>query len=268
MHHANPAHRPRKRFGQHFLVDRQVIERIARAIDARATDTIVEIGPGLGALTRALIASGARLHLVELDRDLAANWQQHAGERLAVHPVDALDFDFGALAPTPAALRIVGNLPYNISTPLLFHLLAQDECILDMHFMLQREVVARLAAQPGSADYGRLGVMVQYRCDVEPLFDVPPRAFEPPPRVMSAVVRLLPQPFVHGRASDYRMLERVVREAFGQRRKTLRNALSTVLDADVLREIGIEPTRRAETLQIAEFVAIANAATDAVQERD
>ncbi len=267
MRHTNLAHRPRKRFGQNFLIDRQVIDHIVRTIDARATDTIVEIGPGLGALTRALIASGARLHLVELDRDLAANWQQHAGERLTVHPADALDFDFGALAPTPAALRIVGNLPYNISTPLLFHLLAQDDCILDMHFMLQREVVARLAAQPGTADYGRLGVMVQYRCHVEPLFDVHPRAFEPPPRVMSAVVRLLPQPFVHGRAENYRMLEKVVREAFGQRRKTLRNALSGVLDTDALCDIGIDPSRRAETLQIAEFVAIANAATRAAQER-
>lgn len=253
-------HRPRKRFGQNFLHDRQVIERIIATIAPRTSDTIVEIGPGLGALTRTLITSGAQLHLVELDRDLAAHWQQQAGARLVVHAADALDFDFGSLATGQATLRIVGNLPYNISTPLLFHLLSYSECIQDMHFMLQREVVQRLAAEPGSTDYGRLSVMVQYSCSVEPLFDVPPHAFEPQPRVVSALVRLLPQPYMHGRALDYHMLERVVREAFGQRRKTLRNALSTVLDAELLHDIGIEPSRRAETLQITEFVAIANAA--------
>ncbi len=266
MRHPGRAHRPRKRFGQNFLVDRHVIDRIVRAIAPRATETIAEIGPGLGALTRPLIASGARLHLVELDRDLVARWQAQASERLSVHAADALGFDFRALAPDAGGLRIVGNLPYNISTPLLFHLLAQDECIHDMHFMLQREVVARLAAEPGSADYGRLGVMVQYRCLVQPLFDVPPHAFDPPPRVVSAVVRLLPQPFVHGRADDYRMLAKVVREAFGQRRKTLRNALSAVLDATALQQLGIDPSRRPETLHVAEFVAIANAASRAAPE--
>lgn len=259
MHHSGHSHRPRKRFGQNFLIDRQVIDRIISAIDPRADDTIAEIGPGPGALTRPLIASGARLHLIELDRDLAADWQPIAGERLSVHVADALDFDFRRLAPAPAALRIVGNLPYNISTPLLFHLLTQDECIRDMHFMLQREVVERMAAGPGSADYGRLGVMVQYRCAVEPLFDVSPRAFNPPPRVVSTVVRLQPQPFAHGRAEDYRVLARVAREAFGQRRKTLRNALSALLGVAQLQQLGIDPGARPETLTVAEFVAIANA---------
>jgi len=252
-------HRPRKRFGQNFLTDRHVIDRIMQAIDARPEDTIAEIGPGHGALTEPLIRSGARLHVVELDRDLVARWRLREGERLSVHAADALDFDFRALAPPGGALRVVGNLPYNISTPLLFHLLEQGDCVRDMHFMLQREVVERLGAEPCSADYGRLSVMVQYRCAVQPLFEVPPGAFNPPPRVVSAIVRLLPQPHPHGRADDYRMLEQVVRQAFGQRRKTLRNAVAGLLDAAALERLGIDPGRRPETLTVREFVAISNA---------
>jgi len=253
-------HRPRKRFGQNFLTDRHVIDRIMHAIDARPEDTIAEIGPGHGALTEPLIRSGARLHVVELDRDLVALWRRREDERLSVHAADALDFDFRALAPPGGALRVVGNLPYNISTPLLFHLLEQSECVRDMHFMLQREVVERLGAEPGCADYGRLSVMVQYRCAVEPLFEVPPGAFHPSPRVVSAVVRLLPRPWPHGRARNYRMLEQVVRQAFGQRRKTLRNAVSGLLDAATLERLGIDPGRRPETLTVREFVTLGDAA--------
>lgn len=256
-------HRPRKRFGQNFLHDRQVIERIIRTMAPRADDMIVEIGPGLGALTQELIGSGACLHLVEVDRDLAANWRRQENERLVVHVADALDFDFTQLAVEPATLRVVGNLPYNISTPLLFHLLGQRDCIRDMHFMLQREVVQRLAAEPGSADYGRLSVMTQYHCQVEFLFEAPPHAFTPQPRVTSAVVRLLPHAHEHGRAHDYGTLSRVVREAFSQRRKTLRNALSAAIDSGVLHDLGIDASRRAETLRVDEFVAIANRAVRA-----
>lgn len=252
-------HRPRKRFGQNFLTDRHIIDLIIQAIDARPEDTIAEIGPGRGALTEQLIRSGARLHVVELDRDLAAGWRLREGERLTVHAADALDFDFRTIAPAAGALRVVGNLPYNISTPLLFHLLQHSECVCDMHFMLQREVVERLGAEPGSADYGRLSVMVQYRCAVQPLFEVPPGAFHPPPRVVSAVVRLLPKRYPHGQAADYRTLELVVRQAFGQRRKTLRNAVSGLLDAAALQALGIDPGRRPETLGVGEFVAMSNA---------
>jgi 16S rRNA (adenine1518-N6/adenine1519-N6)-dimethyltransferase len=261
-------HRPRRRFGQNFLTDRQVIDRIVQAIDVRPDDTVAEIGPGRGALTEPLIRSGARLHLVELDRDLVALWRPRESARLSVHAADALAFDFRTLAPAAGGLRIVGNLPYNISTPLLFHLLAQGECIRDMHFMLQREVVERLGAAPGGPEYGRLSVMVQYRCEVTPLFEVPPGAFHPPPRVVSAVVRLLPRSFPHGEAIDYRTLERVVRQAFGQRRKTLRNALSGLLDAAALESLDVDPGRRPETLAVREFVAISNAVHAAAAGRD
>lgn len=257
--------RPRKRFGQNFLSDRHVIDRILAVIDARPADTLVEIGPGRGALTDGLIASGARLHVIELDRDLAANWRMRESARLSVHESDALRFDFNTIADADTRLRVVGNLPYNISTPLLFHLLDYGERLRDMHFMLQREVVERLGAGPGSADYGRLSVMVQYRCLVEPLFEVPPEAFVPAPRVHSAVVRLLPRPFPHGHAACARTLAHVVRQAFGQRRKTLRNALQNVIAASALEALGIDPGRRPETLSVQEFVMISNAATPAAE---
>ncbi len=251
--------RPRKRFGQNFLTDRHVIEQILSIIDARPADTLVEIGPGRGALTEGLIASGARLHVIELDRDLAAHWRLRENARFSVHESDALRFDFSSLADVDTRLRVVGNLPYNISTPLLFHLLDYGERLRDMHFMLQREVVERLGAGPGSADYGRLSVMVQYRCLVEPLFEVPPDAFVPAPRVHSAVVRLQPRPFPHGHADCARTLAHVVRQAFGQRRKTLRNALQGVIAPGALEALGIDPGRRPETLSVQEFVMISNA---------
>lgn len=258
MGHTDP--RPRKRFGQNFLTDQRVIADILRAVHARPGETVVEIGPGRGALTEGLILSGARLHLVEIDRDLAAVWRARTGALLSLHEGDALRFNFAALATPPEQLRVVGNLPYNISTPLLFHLLSQAPAIHDMHFMLQREVVDRMAASPGGPDYGRLSVMVQYQCRVEPLLEVPPEAFFPPPKVHSAVVRLVPGHFDHGHAQSPPMLAHVVRQAFTQRRKTLRNALSGLLDSAAMSAIGVDPQRRPETLSVGEFVRLADAA--------
>jgi 16S rRNA (adenine1518-N6/adenine1519-N6)-dimethyltransferase len=253
------AHTPRKRFGQNFLRDESIIEAIARAIAPAATDHLVEIGPGEGALTQALIADGCQLDAIELDRDLRtrllAAFSTHAG--FTLHSADALQFDFASLTTDNARLRVVGNLPYNISTPLIFKLLDQADTIADMHFMLQLEVVERLAASPGSKDWGRLGVMAQFQCEVEQLFEVPPDAFYPPPKVQSAVVRLTPH-----RKSPYPEMERaslakVVTQAFSQRRKTLRNNFrGTLADSD-FEALRIDPGARAETLSIADFVAVA-----------
>ncbi len=253
-------HRPRKRFGQNFLTDQRVIADILRAVHARPGETVAEIGPGRGALTEGLIASGASLHLVEIDRDLAALWRARTGPALQLHEKDALHFDFSSIPAEPGALRVVGNLPYNISTPLIFHLLAQSASIRDMHFMLQREVVDRMAASPGTADYGRLTVMVQYQCRVDPVLEVPPGAFFPAPKVHSAVVRLVPGHFDHGVAQSAHMLALLVRQAFTQRRKTLRNALSGLLDSAGISSLGIDPQRRPETLSVSEFVRLSDAA--------
>ncbi len=256
------SHRARKRFGQNFLHDPAVIERIVAAIDPRPSQAVVEIGPGQGALTLPLLHRLGRLSVIELDRDLAGPLRERcagAGE-LELHGADALRFDFSALAPGPHALRVVGNLPYNISTPLLFHLLAQAELIADMHFMLQREVVERLAAAPGGKDYGRLSVMIQYRCAVEPLFGVGPGAFHPRPRVDSTVVRLIPHAAPPVTVADEALLARLVAQAFSRRRKTLRNALEGLVEAEALAALGIDPRRRPETLTLAEFAALADAA--------
>lgn len=250
-------HKARKRFGQNFLHDSRVIERIVRAIHPKAGERLVEIGPGLGALTVPLLRATGKLDVVELDRDLIPKLEQQCtgqGE-LIIHSADALKFDFCSLA-AGGKLRLAGNLPYNISTPLIFHLLDQAHCIDDMHFMLQKEVVDRLAAAPGSRDYGRLSVMVQYRCKVERLFLVPPGAFTPPPKVDSAIVRL--QPYAEPPVDvDAGVLENLVAQAFGQRRKTLRNALEGLLDATAIAAAGIDPQRRAETLGLEEFAALA-----------
>lgn len=255
-------HRPRKSLGQHFLHDRSVIGRILAAVAPQPGEHFVEIGPGRGALTLPLLEVPVRLDVVEIDRDLAAALERNlARPGLRVHQADALKFDFRQIGAPPRGLRLAANLPYNISTPLLFHLLDCGERLRDMHFMLQREVVERLGAGPGSADYGRLSVMVQYRCLVEPLFEVPPDAFVPAPRVHSAVVRLQPRPFPHGHADCARTLAHVVRQAFGQRRKTLRNALQGVIAAGALEVLGIDPGRRPETLSVQEFVTISNAAS-------
>ena len=254
-------HQPRKRFGQNFLRDEGVIDAIARAISPATPDHIVEIGPGEGALTSALIGSGCRLDAIELDRDLTAGllaaFSIHPG--FTLHSGDALRFDFGALAKEGGALRIVGNLPYNISTPLIIQLLTQRHIVQDMHFMLQLEVVERLAAAPGSKLWGRLGVLAQYHCEVEALFEVPPESFHPPPKVQSAVVRLAPRKTSPWVEVDETALGRCVALCFAQRRKTLHNNLKGYLDDVALRALGIDPGARAETLSIENFIALTRA---------
>jgi 16S rRNA (adenine1518-N6/adenine1519-N6)-dimethyltransferase len=253
---ATRRHVPRKRFGQHFLVDPEIIEQIVSAIDPQRGDHIVEIGPGLGALTRPLLARVEHLHAIELDRDLSGRLrEQHSADRLTVHQADALEFDFAAL---PAPLRIVGNLPYNISTPLLFHVGAVATRCRDLHFMLQQEVVDRMVARPSQSEYGRLSVMLQYRFRLERLFKVPPGAFRPQPKVHSAVVRLVPRPTQELNASSEAELSRIVTRAFSMRRKTLRNTLSGLISATDLAQLGIDPGKRAQDLPIAAFVTVAN----------
>jgi len=256
---------PRKRFGQHFLHDPAIVERIVAAIAPAVDDRIVEIGPGEGVLTEVLLRAAGPIDAVELDRDLVAALRARADwpGTLTVHEGDVLRFDFRALA-SDSPLRVVGNLPYNISTPLLFHLLEQREAIRDMHFMLQREVVDRLAAEPGSKTYGRLSVMVQAHCRVQALFRVAPGAFRPPPAVESAVVRLVPleQPAVPPPHAD--TFAELVRLAFAARRKTLRNALRTRADAETIQAAGIDPGRRAETVSVAEYARLAAAVVAAL----
>lgn len=251
------SYRAKRRFGQNFLTDANVVDRIIRAIAPRPGDHMVEIGPGQGALTAPLLEHVNRLDAVEVDWDLAARLQERFSGRLTVHREDALEVDFAALAGA-GPLRVVGNLPYNISTPLIFHLLDARRHITDMHFMLQREVVERMSAGPGSKRYGRLSVMVQYACRAERLFDVPPGAFRPPPKVTSSIVRLTPHPEPPVTVPDERLLAQVVARAFGQRRKTLRNALSGLLDADRIAGAGIDPGARAETLDLADFARLAS----------
>jgi len=248
----NP-HRPRKRFGQHFLHDAGVVAQIVAAIAASPDDHLIEIGPGQGALTAPLLGRVRRLEVIEIDRDLAARLRSaFPGERLVVHEADALSFDFGRL---PEPLRIVGNLPYNISTPLLFHLAGFVDRVRDMHFMLQREVVERMVAQRSTRDYGRLSVMLQTRFRLEKLFRVPAGAFRPPPKVESAVVRLTPLgPEARARV-DFRVLSRVVAGAFSARRKKLSNALS-LAPADFA-ALGLDPDLRPENLAPDDYVRVA-----------
>jgi 16S rRNA (adenine1518-N6/adenine1519-N6)-dimethyltransferase len=251
------AHRARKRFGQHFLKDPGVIDAIVREIRPTDSDTIVEIGPGHGAITHPLAASGANLHAIELDRDLAAELQQrYSGhDRVTVHEADALRFDFAALG---RRLRIVGNLPYNISTPLLFALIPFREHIVDMHFMLQKEVVNRMTALPGSKAYGRLGIMLGCHFRIEAVFDVDRLAFDPPPDVLSSIVRLMPLPDSTYRIDDEPRLSRLVAQAFSQRRKTIRNSLRGLVTAAELEAVGIDPGLRPEAIGIADYVRLAN----------
>jgi 16S rRNA (adenine1518-N6/adenine1519-N6)-dimethyltransferase len=256
---------PRKRFGQHFLHDPAIIGRIVAALDARPGEPWVEIGPGRGAITIPLLERIGVLHAVELDRDLIAPLAARCAAlgALHLHQGDALRFDYCALATRVAPggqLRLVGNLPYYISTPLLFHLLDQAGCVQDMHFMLQREVVERMSAQPGSRSYGRLTVMLAARCRVEPLFRIAAGAFAPPPRVESAFVRVTPwgePPFEIG---DAALFAGIVAQAFSKRRKTLRNALAGVVTADVMAACGVDPGARPETLSPAQFAALARSA--------
>jgi len=250
-------HQARKRFGQNFLVDRAYIDRIVRAIDPQSDDRMVEIGPGLGALTAPLLDRLDVLHVIEIDRDIVARLAaEFPPERLIVHQGDALKFDLTSLGP---GLRVVGNLPYNISSPLLFHAAECAGGIRDCHFMLQREVVDRMAAAPGSKVYGRLSVMLQYRFRVEKLFNVPAGAFRPTPQVDSAFVRLVPHATLPSPASDERLLAQMVLKAFTQRRKTVRNALSEFASAEELSACGIDPRLRPEELSLDDFVRLANA---------
>ncbi len=249
-------HVAKKRFGQNFLTDQGVIDSLVDAISPKADDLMVEIGPGLGALTKPLLQKLDLLHVVEVDRDII-DWMQkeYAKNSITIHNSDALKFDFGCLGEN---LRVVGNLPYNISTPILFHLLDNVKHITDMHFMLQKEVVERMVAEPSTAAYGRLSVMLQYRLQMEYLITVPPEAFDPAPKVESAFVRCVPYAKLPYVANDEALFAKVVTAAFGQRRKTLRNTLKGLLDDDGFSALNIDSQQRAENLDVAEFVAIAN----------
>ncbi|MBZ2190080.1 16S rRNA (adenine(1518)-N(6)/adenine(1519)-N(6))-dimethyltransferase RsmA [Alcanivorax sp. JB21] len=254
-------HQARKRFGQHFLTDTNLIHRLVRSIAPARDDRMVEIGPGQGALTRPLLDAVDHLHAVELDRDLIRLLErQIAPERLTVHAADALRFDFRTLATDDKPLRVVGNLPYNISTPLMFHLISQMDVIRDMHFMLQKEMVDRLVASPGTSDWGRLSVMIQYHCDTDFLFTVPPEAFSPPPRVDSAIVRLTPHATLPHPARDYRFFAGLVNQVFTQRRKAIRNGLKSLMTMADIEAAGVDPGLRPDQLSLADFVSLANAA--------
>jgi len=253
--------RPKKSFGQHFLHDRLYIDRIVSAIAPRTEDFVVEIGPGEGALTLPLLAAAGKLTAIELDTDLIPGLQARAASTGELHIVhaDVLKVDFSALTHSHGVpkLRIAGNLPYYISSPILFHCIEHAAAIRDMHFMLQKEVVDRMAAEPGSKVYGRLSVMLQLACRVEPLFDVPPEAFRPPPKVESAVVRLVPLEPHELHDAQAAHIHAVVKAAFGQRRKTLANALRQLLDSDAIQRADVDPRARAETLAPADFVRLA-----------
>lgn len=262
----NKPHRARKRFGQNFLHDSNVIRDIANAIHPCEQEHLVEIGPGQGALTTELLAGGCKLDVIELDRDLIPILESTFADhpRLQIHQGDALQFDFNRLYDGKHPLRLVGNLPYNISTPLIFRLLEYAPAIEDMHFMLQLEVVNRLAASPGSKAWGKLGVMAQYHCQIDALFQVPPSAFTPAPKVQSAIVRLKPRP---GLVRDQQLesrLRRTVNAAFAQRRKTLRNNLRDLINMQQLEELGISTSARAETLSLQQFLTI----SDLIREPD
>ena len=259
-------HRAKKQLGQHFLHDAGIIDRIVRAIDPQPDDRLVEIGPGQGALTTPLLRRHGALTVIEFDRDLLPGLDRMRAEHGALDVVhaDVLTVDLGALAGT-SQIRLVGNLPYNISSPILFHALDHAAAIRDMHFMLQKEVVDRMAASPGSKVYGRLSVMLQAFAQVTPLFGVPPGAFRPPPKVDSAIVRMVPRAPGSIDIDDPSMFSNVVKAAFSQRRKTLRNALSALADADTIRAAGVDPGARAEDIAVASFVQLAN---DLARHRD
>ncbi len=250
-------HIPRKRFGQNFLTDDVVLHDIISSIAPAADDAMVEIGPGLAAMTALLLEQLRHLHVVELDRDLVERLKKRfSAERLTVHSADALKFDFATIpVPEGRKLRVVGNLPYNISSPLLFHLAEIAPQVQDQHFMLQKEVVERMVAEPGGKAYGRLSVMLQWRYHMELLFVVPPTAFDPPPQVDSAIVRMIPlaQPM----ACEQVLLEQVVTKAFSQRRKVIRNCVAGLFTEDELRQAGVDPQARPEAVPVEQFVALA-----------
>lgn len=262
-------HQPRKRFGQNFLEDPAVIDNIVRSIAPQSSDTMVEIGPGLGAITEQLVDQVQQLAVVELDRDLIPNLKISFATRnnFHIYEGDALKFDYQRISQELHCdqFRVVGNLPYNISTPLLFHLLEYAPMIEDMHFMLQKEVVDRMAAGVGDSAYGRLGIMIQYHCRVEPLFPVPPTAFNPPPKVDSAIVRLVPHTTKPITTQCPKSLSKLVTTAFNQRRKTIRNALKSLVDDALLEQAGINPEQRPEQISLEKYaklndLSISNAA--------
>ncbi len=258
-------HLAKKRFGQNFLTDFGVINSLVTAIEPKSDQTIVEIGPGLGAMTKPLLAKIPHLHVVEIDRDIVT-WMQaeyakpaYANSTITIHNVDALKFDFALLCTEiNQKIRVVGNLPYNISTPILFHLLDNISSITDMHFMLQKEVVERMVAAPSTSEYGRLSVMLQYKLQMEYLFTVPPEAFDPAPKVESAFVRCVPHATLPYPAKDEAHFAGVVLAAFGQRRKTLRNTLKNMLNDAGFTALNIDSQLRAENLSVADFVRISN----------
>ncbi len=253
-------HVPRKRFGQHFLQDTGIIQHIVNVIAPHPGQHLVEIGPGLGALTLPILKHIGHLDVIELDRDLIPSLETRCANQgtLTVYQADALKFDFAQLVQDSQPLRVIGNLPYNISTPIIFHLLQFAAHISDMHFMLQKEVVDRMAAKPNDDAYGRLSVMVQYQCEVTALFDVPPDAFHPPPKVDSSIVRLTPYQKIPYLADNYEHFENLVKQAFGQRRKTLRNSLRKIITDKDWEQIHINSTLRAEELSVADYVALSN----------
>jgi 16S rRNA (adenine1518-N6/adenine1519-N6)-dimethyltransferase len=251
-------HVARKRFGQNFLHDQEVIKRIVSCVAPQAEDLLVEIGPGQAALTRPLLESGADLHLIELDRDLVAQLEKQFSDHsnITIHSCDALKANIPEMTGQ-RPFRLIGNLPYNISTPLIFHVLQWHNQVIDMHFMLQKEVVDRMAAAPGSRTYGRLSVMTQYRCKVTSLFDVKPESFSPRPKVCSSIVRLQPLTEPPVDAGSFANLEQVVAAAFSMRRKTLRNSLRNLFTADQIHAAGVDPGQRAEQLSLSQFAALA-----------
>jgi 16S rRNA (adenine1518-N6/adenine1519-N6)-dimethyltransferase len=254
-------HVAKKRFGQNFLTDQSIIASLVDAIDPKQNQIIVEIGPGLGALTKPLLRRVSNLNVVEIDRDIVI-WMQeeyskpnYANNEIKVHNVDVLKFDFSTLGKN---IRVTGNLPYNISTPILFHLLKNLSHIVDMHFMLQKEVVERMVAHPSTPEYGRLSVMLQYYLQMEYLFTVPPEAFNPSPKVDSAFVRCAPHPTLPFVAKNTSLFANIVLKAFSQRRKTLRNTLKGLLEDDDFKKLNLDSQLRAENLSVEQFVAIAN----------
>ena len=262
VHTKNEGHKARKRFGQNFLHDPKIIDSIVHHINPQEGENVVEIGPGLGALTTGLLEGAKKLTIIELDRDLIPRLQvKFDRQPVTIHNADALEFDFSQLGSVEDKLRLVGNLPYNISTPLIFHLLSFAEQVQDMHFMLQKEVVDRLSASPGEKNYGRLSVMVQYHCQVDALIKVGPGAFSPPPKVESAVVRLAPRP-PELVCNNMSLLNQIVTQVFSQRRKTIRNGLKQILTAEQIEEIGLDPSTRPENLSNKDFVTLANWAND------
>lgn len=260
-------HQAKKRFGQNFLHNDAIISRIVDAINPEPGENLVEIGPGLGALTEPVVDRAGHLSVVELDRDLAERLRHHPflAPKLTIHEIDALKFDFSKLARDDNPLRIFGNLPYNISTPLIFHLLSFKDSVKDMHFMLQKEVVDRMAAAPNTKAYGRLSIMTQYQCQVMPVMEIGPEAFKPAPKVDSAIVRLIPHQVINNPVDSLEDLNHVCLTAFNQRRKTIRNSFKKLLDEQTLIDNNIDPTLRPENLTIDQYITLANIVTQQKQ---